>query len=81
MMNFTTTATFLATSNYADQVNSRYNKSQSHYVNIQQRIKQSLQNKTFEKQIVQESVEEFQRRNPHIKTWIINKYNFIWVKV
>jgi hypothetical protein len=69
MMNFTTTATFLATSNYADQVNSRYNKSQSHYVNIQQRIKQSLQNKTFEKQIVQESVEEFQRRNPHIKTW------------
>ena len=45
MMNFTTTATFLATSNYADQVNSRYNKSQSHYVNVQQRIKQSLENK------------------------------------
>lgn len=58
-----------ALTNYADKVNNRYNKSQSHYVNIQQRIKQSLQNKTFEKQIVQESVEEFQRRNPHIKTW------------
>ena len=67
MMNFTTTQT--ATTCYADTVNSRYNKSQSHYVNIQQRIKQSLQNKTFEKQIVQASVEEFQRRNPHIKSW------------
>ena len=54
---------------YADVVNSRYNKSQSHYVNIQQRIRQSLQNKTFESQIVQESVEEFQRHNPHIKSW------------
>lgn len=54
---------------YADTVNSRYSKSQSHYVNTQQRIRESLHNKTFEKQIVQESIEEFQRRNPHIKTW------------
>lgn len=67
MMNLMTTQT--STTCYADTVNSRYNKSQSHYVNIQQRLKQSLQNKTFEKQIVAEAVDEFRRRNPNISTW------------
>ena len=66
MMNFTPNTTTIC---YADTVNRRYNKSKSHYVNTQQRIRESLKNKTYENQIVQDSIDEFLRRNPQIKTW------------
>jgi len=54
---------------YADTVNSRYDKSQSHYVNVNQRITQTIAGKIYEQQIVSDGVAEFKRRNPNIQKW------------
>ena len=54
---------------YADKINQQFYKNSSQYVNIPQRLKQTIGNSSFYQSIVTESVEEFKRRNPTITAW------------
>jgi hypothetical protein len=55
--------------NYADQVNSQFSKNKSQYVSLGQRLNNTIANKSYNLAIVNDAVNEFQIRNPHIKKW------------
>ena len=54
---------------YADTVNQQFYKSQSQYIGIPQRLKQTIGNSTFYQSVVDDSVQEFKRRYPGIAQW------------
>lgn len=54
---------------YADTVNKQFYKSKSQYVGISQRVKQTIGNSTFYQSVVNDSIQEFKRRNPNINKW------------
>jgi hypothetical protein len=54
---------------YADAVNQQFYKSKSQYVSIPQRVKQTIGNSSYHQAVIDDSVDEFKRRNPNIKAW------------
>lgn len=55
---------------YADTVNSRFHKSQSHYVGLAERFNSSVTEIEHWKHLtLEDAVDEFQIKNPHIKSW------------
>jgi len=55
---------------YADKVNSRFHKSQSHYVSLAERFRSSISEDEYWKEsILEDALEDFSRNNPHIKQW------------
>lgn len=54
---------------YADKINQQFYKNSSQYVNIPQRLKQTIGNSSFYQSVVTDSVDEFKRRNPNITMW------------
>jgi hypothetical protein len=52
---------------YATSVNSRYSNTASHYVSLHQRLTDALNASPILKQMFQQVIAEFKRRNPHIK--------------
>lgn len=57
------------TSSYADTVNSQFYKSKSHYVGLNDRLIQSIENDNFRKSIITASIDEFLVRNPNFNKW------------
>ena len=55
--------------NYADQVNSQFSQTQSQYVSIGQRLRDATSNSTFNTALLDDAVEEFKFRNPHLVKW------------
>jgi|SaaInl74LU_5_DNA_1037368.scaffolds.fasta_scaffold07830_3 hypothetical protein len=68
MMKFKTTSV-AQTTNYADKINKQFSKSKSHYVDIGQRLQDTIGMHPARQKMVAEAVKEFQRRNPNIKKW------------
>lgn len=56
------------TATYASKVNSRFHKSQSHYVDIPTRLKEALAHAGWRGQVVGQAAKEFEIRNPNIKS-------------
>jgi hypothetical protein len=54
---------------YADQVNQQFDKSESQYVSIGERLDSSTQNSSWQQQALQSSMNEFRLRNPQIQDW------------
>lgn len=54
---------------YADKVNQQFHKSVSQYVSIPQRLKQTIGNSSYYQSIVEDSVQEYKRRNPNVTKW------------
>ena len=57
-----------AITSYADVVNTQFHKSESHYVNLNDRLTSSL-NATWKKSILDDAVENFKLNNPNVKYW------------
>jgi|TARA_R110000796_G_scaffold54219_1_gene126732 hypothetical protein len=69
MMNFTTTARTTVLDLYADRINGQFNKSQSQYVNLQQRLRSVVENETYLTSVLDNSVEDFKDAYPQYKEW------------
>jgi hypothetical protein len=55
---------------YADTVNSRFHKSQSHYVGLAERFRSSVsENEHWKISTLDDSIENFRIKNSHIKRW------------
>jgi hypothetical protein len=54
---------------YADKVNGQFHKSQSHYVNLAQRLRESINEESWKEMTLANSVEVFKQNNPNKKTW------------
>lgn len=54
---------------YADKVNSQFHKSQSHYVNLSQRLRESINEESWKEMTLANSVEVFKKNNPNKKKW------------
>lgn len=66
MQQFMTTTSITS---YADQINSQFHKSKSQYVDIGQRLQDTLSNHPARQRMVSEAVKEFKRRNPTVSKW------------
>jgi len=55
--------------NYADKINRQFYKSKSHYVSLEKRLLDAVNNDRYRKYTISASVEEFQNRNPQIQSW------------
>jgi hypothetical protein len=54
---------------HADVINQQFNKSQSHYVNLKQRLRTVLNNETYLQSVLEDSIEDFKERNPQFTKW------------
>lgn len=64
------TSTSLTTkTSYADQINNQFNRSQSHYVSLNQRLQSVVQGQTYTQTVLSETVDDFKERNEHITKW------------
>lgn len=53
---------------YADKVNGQFHKSQSHYVGLAQRLRETI-NEDWKQSVIDDAVEAFKNRFSHIKKW------------
>ena len=54
---------------YADTVNKQFYKSKSHYVSLDKRLVETIDNNEYRKSVISASVEEFLIRNPKFTKW------------
>lgn len=54
---------------YADKINGQFHKSQSHYVNLAQRLRESINDESWKEITLASSVEVFKQNNPDKKKW------------
>lgn len=54
---------------YADSVNKQFEKSDSHFVNLKDRLRQRLTNETFLQSILENTAESFKEKHTHLKSW------------
>lgn len=59
----------IATTFYADKVNGQFHKSQSHYVGLAQRLRESINYETWKQDTIDDAIENFKLLNPKIKKW------------
>ena len=52
---------------YADKINGQFHKSQSHYVNLAQRLRESINDESWKEITLASSVEVFKQNNPNKK--------------
>lgn len=58
------TATF-----YADKVNNQFHKSQSHYVGLAQRLRETIGGESWKETILEDAIENFKINHSNVKRW------------
>jgi len=69
MMKLQTSTSLTTKTVYADQINDQFNRSQSHYVNLNQRLQSVIQGQTYMQTVLSETVDDFRERNDHLTKW------------
>ena len=54
---------------YADTVNGQFHKSQSHYVSLAQRLRETIGGEHWKESILEDAIESFKTKHPKIKQW------------
>jgi hypothetical protein len=54
---------------YADSINQQFNKQQSHYVNLKQRLRNTIGKDTYLQSVFDDTVDDFKDRHPEFKSW------------
>lgn len=69
MLNLQSTQTF-----YSDKVNSQFHKSQSHYVGLAQRLRETINNESWKETVLADAVEGFKTKFAEITKWAHFKF-------
>lgn len=54
---------------YADQVNGQFHKSQSHYVSLAQRLRESINGENWKQTVLDDAIDNFKNKNPNVTQW------------
>ena len=55
---------------YADKVNGQFHKSESHYIGLAQRLRETINNETWKETIVEDAIDYFKQKHSNIKAWV-----------
>lgn len=59
----------LSTHFYADKVNGQFHKSQSHYVGLAQRLRETINGEFWKQSTLDDAIENFKINHPTVKSW------------